>query len=124
MKKANILVVDDSVLVLLGLNKTLLNNNLNVYLAPDGQKAEQILLKEKIDLVLLDLMLPDISGFEIIDRMRANDKMKAIPVIIISGSVEADSVDKAKAKGVDLYLHKPIQPAELIRHIKNVLNLK
>lgn len=124
MKKANILVVDDSVLVLLGLNKTLLNNNLNVYLAPDGQKAEQILNKEKIDLVLLDLMLPDISGFEIIDKMKSIDKLKSIPVIVISGSVESDSQEKARAKGVELYLHKPVQPTDLIRHIKTVLKLK
>lgn len=124
MKKANILVVDDSVLVLLGLNKTLFNNNLNVFLAPDGQKAEQILAKEKIDLVLLDLILPDLSGYDIIDHMKASEKLKNIPVIVISGSVEPDSEKRVKDKGVELYLHKPVQPPDLIKHIKNILKLK
>lgn len=123
MKKANILVVDDSVLVLLGLNKTLFNNNLNVFLAPDGQKAEQILLKEKIDLVLLDLILPDLSGYEIIDHMKSNEKLKNIPIFVISGSVEADAEKRALDGGVELFLRKPVQPAELIKQIKNILKL-
>ena len=120
-KKSNILIVDDSVLVLLGLNKTLLNNNLNAFMASDGKKALEILNKEKIDLVLLDLLMPGIDGYEILDFMRSNEKFREIPVLVLSSVQEEEEIEKARKKGATEFLHKPILPKELIRHINKAL---
>ena len=121
IKKSNILIVDDSVLVLLGLNKTLLNNNLNAFMASDGKKALEILNIEKIDLVLLDLLMPGIDGYEILDFMKTNDKFKNIPVLVLSSVQEDEEIEKARNKGATEFLHKPILPKELIRHINKAL---
>lgn len=121
MERANILVVDDSVLVLLGLNKVLLNNDLNAFIASDAKKAFEILNTEKIDLVVLDLMMPEITGIEVLEHMKSNEITKNIPVIVLSGTQETDIIKESLKKGAAEFLYKPINPDSLVAHIENIL---
>jgi two-component system response regulator VicR len=76
----------------------------------------------KPDLVLLDLMMPDIDGWEVYQTMKANDQMKQIPVIIITA--KAQSIDKVLGlhiAKVDDYITKPFSPGELITSVRRVL---
>lgn len=121
-KKQNVLVVDDSVLILLGLKKTLLDNDIRAYLAHDGKKAIEILMTEKIDLVLLDLMMPVTSGVEVVEFMKNNSDLSKIPIVVISGASDTALLEQVKQKGVYDILQKPVMPKTLIRVINKALD--
>ncbi len=80
----------------------------------DGEKAASFLLKQGAyqespdpDLILLDLNLPKKNGLEVLKELRANDRLKHIPTIILSSSTSPEDVDKAYQLGANMYLHKP-----------------
>jgi two-component system alkaline phosphatase synthesis response regulator PhoP len=89
--------------------------------APDGKEALRLLQSEKFDLILLDLMLPKISGIEILKWIKANDKIKSTPVIIESAKNDDEDVILGLELGADDYITKPFSPKVLIARIKKVL---
>lgn len=115
-----ILVVDDEKLLVKGLKRSLEQNGYNVLTAYDGRAALDLLEGQKIDLVLLDLMLPKIDGLEVCRHIR---KTKDIPVIMLTA--RGENVDKkvGLGLGVDDYLTKPFNTRELVARIKAVLRL-
>ncbi len=121
---ARILVVDD-----IEANRDLLETRLtaeyfNVITASDGQEALSICAETPVDLVLLDIMMPGIDGFEVCERLKANAATCHIPVVIVTALDEmADRVRGLQA-GADDFLTKPVDEMQLLARVKSLLRLK
>lgn len=111
--KKILLVEDDQFLSSL-LKNRLEKESLLVVVADDGQKALDILKKEKPDVVLLDLILPGISGFDVLEKIRAESTTKALPVIIISNLGQEEDRKKVAALGVADYFVKAETPIDIL----------
>ena len=88
-----------------------------------GQDGLEIVRKELPDLILLDLMMPDLDGWEVYQQLRADDKTKHIPVIVVTA--KAQSIDKVLGlhiAKVEDYIAKPFSPQELIESVEKVLD--
>ncbi|MDH5467389.1 MAG: response regulator [Candidatus Aminicenantes bacterium] len=118
MKK--ILVVEDDLALLETLKSFLETEDFEVITAGDGEKGLDQASRERVDLIVLDLGLPSIDGFEVCRRLRAQDNMT--PVIMLSGE-KKDELDKATGLdvGADDYVVKPFGTKELLSRIKAVL---
>ncbi len=92
--------------------------------AVGGLEGLEAIAREKPDLVLLDIMMPDIDGWDVYRQMKANDEFKDLPVIVVTA--KAQSIDKVLGlhiAKVDDYVTKPFGPTELLRSIDKVLGL-
>ena len=88
----------------------------------DGRKAvERIDAGPAADLVLLDVMLPYLDGFELLEKLRANAAWKQVPVIILTSRTREHDAVRALGLGADDYLTKPFSPAELVARIRRRL---
>ncbi|MBR2254006.1 MAG: response regulator [Prevotella sp.] len=107
-KKVKILVVDDIPLNVLLVKKMLQPLGFDTSEAEDGVVAMEKIEADKPDLILLDLMMPRMDGFEVLRRLRASDDTKSIPVIILSALNSNDDVAKGISMGAEDYITKPI----------------
>jgi sigma-B regulation protein RsbU (phosphoserine phosphatase) len=128
-RKMNILVVDDAPDNLLLLEAILEGEDFNsVVLANSAVDAYQKLKENKdnsaIDLILMDIMMPDISGIEAIKEIRSHPDYQDIPILVVSARSETDSLVEAFEAGAVDYLTKPINELELIARIRSMLRLK
>ena len=85
----------------------------NLTTAENGQQALQLLNTRPFDLVLLDVMMPGLNGYEVLERMRADGRLRHIPVIMISALDEIESVIRCIELGAEDYLSKPFNPTLL-----------
>lgn len=120
MSKANknILVVDDEPKILEVVCSLLINKGFHVYSAENGKRALEIFDSENISLVLLDLMLPDISGEVVCRTIR---KKSRIPIIMLTAKVDEDDVVEGFNLGADDYISKPFGLKELLARVEAVL---
>ncbi|MDD2891321.1 MAG: response regulator [bacterium] len=121
MKKKILIVDDDSHLI------TLLRFNLEdagylVKSAKDGKQALYIMKKNKMDLIIADMMMPAMDGLELCRRVKSEPLWKTCPVIMLTARVQLSDREKAKEAGVDEYIAKPFQMKELLDSVKK--NLK
>jgi adenylate cyclase len=119
-----ILVVDDN-----SSNRDLLFRRLShdghyVVRAESGRRALKVLAVEDFDLILLDLLMPDLNGFEVLQRLKADERLRDIPVIMISGLQETDSVIRCIEAGAEDYLPKPFNSVLLRARISACLERK
>jgi DNA-binding response OmpR family regulator len=119
-----ILLVDDEPDILKVTSFRLRKAGFNVAIAKNGKQALQIAGREKPALIVLDLGLPDIDGNEVCHRLKANKKLKMIPVIIFTGKHSADLLEGPLALPVEDYLIKPYDAQELLVKIKKLLARK
>jgi adenylate cyclase len=119
-----ILVVDDNASNRDLLFRRLSHDGHRVSKAASGRRALEILGVEDFDLVLLDLMMPDLNGFQVLERLKADERLHNIPVIMISGLQETDSVIRCIEAGAEDYLSKPFNPVLLRARISACLERK
>ncbi len=122
--KFNILIVDDNPANLSVLSTILAEREYVVRPAPNGQMALMALQKYRPDLILLDIMMPKIDGYEVCRRLKEDEQTRDIPVIFMSALSEV--LDKVKAfdvGGVD-YITKPFQAEEVLARVKTHLALR
>lgn len=119
-----ILAVDDNSINLKLLNRTLANSSFIVLTAPSGQEAIDLALKEKPDLILLDVLMPHMDGYETCKILKEKAETRHIPVIFLSAKNE--TIDKAKglALGAVDYLTKPFDPIEIVARIRTHMNIR
>ncbi len=115
-KKRRILVVDDEQMVRDFLRKALETAGYTVVTASDGQEALEKMSQFDVGLVLLDIMMPGLDGFEVLDRMRQYEEN--IPVIMLSGIHEATTKVDSLTLGADDYITKPFSVEELLARIQ------
>ncbi|MCG7995220.1 MAG: response regulator [Candidatus Thiodiazotropha taylori] len=91
--------------------------------ATSGEEALSIINNDTFDLVLLDIMMPGLDGFDVCRRLKADEKTKEIPVIFLTAKVDADSISQGFEEGAVDYLTKPFHSSELLARVKNHLEL-
>ena len=116
-----ILVVEDEKDNLLLLSHILIHLNYNFITATKGKDALDLATNYQVDLVLLDLILPDINGFELIDRFKKNSLTQNMPIVAVSALVRKRERDRAMAAGCDDYLYKPYLIEDLQQKIEKHL---
>ncbi len=118
---AKILVVDDEENIVELVKFNLEREGYEVLTAYDGKEAMEQVESEKLDLVVLDLMLPQMDGFDICRQIRKNSKLNKLPIIMLSA--KGEEVDKVLGLelGADDYVTKPFSPRELIARVKAIL---
>lgn len=122
-KKANVLIVDDSQLNRMLLCE-LLSNQYNILEAENGKKAIEIIKNKKnIDLILLDIIMPELDGYGVLEEMKKMDLLEFIPVIIISSDGNMSSMERAYELGATDYIKRPFESYIINRRIKNTLML-
>ncbi len=124
LKDAVILVVDDNPTNLDVLSEYLIGSGFTLLLKRDGEKAIELVKRRKPDLILLDIVMPGIDGFETCRRLKSQEDSKEIPVIFMSAL--SDTVDKVKgfkAGAVD-YITKPFQHEEVLSRVRTHLTIQ
>ncbi len=89
--------------------------------AEDGPQAFQALAEEKPDLILLDVMMPGMNGWAVYERLKADVETRAIPVIMLTALAQRTDVERAVNLGVEGYVTKPFEPADLLHLMEKAL---
>lgn len=118
-EKQHILLVDDDDRIRDLLKKYLIENNYLVTSAANGEEAMQILKLIKFDLLIIDIMMPGIDGYELTKNIRINT---LVPIIHLTAMGATENIIHGLEIGADDYLGKPFEPKELLLRIKNILN--
>ncbi|MDR0984384.1 MAG: response regulator [Ruminococcus sp.] len=121
-KLKKIMLVDDSESNLT-VGKKLLMDKYHVFTIPTGMKLFVLLEKVIPDLILLDIEMPEMNGYEVIKRLKSDDKYKDIPVIFVTSKTERDDEEKGFALGAVDYINKPFSPSILQKRIEIHLNM-
>ena len=122
MQKRTILVVDDTISNLDILIELL--EDYDVIDATNGKDALEIAEEEEVDLILLDIMMPDMDGYEVCEKLKSNATTKNIPIIFITAKADEDSIEKAYEIGGIDYVTKPFKPKELLARVNRELQLQ
>ncbi|MCK5568902.1 MAG: response regulator [Spirochaetes bacterium] len=123
-REAFVLIVDDNPLNLQVLGNTLRKNGYKLAAAKSGPEALDFLQKKLPDLILLDIMMPEMDGYEVCKKLKEDENTKKIPVIFLTARTDTDSIVRGfEAGGVD-YVVKPFNPAELLARVKTQIKLK
>lgn len=120
-----VLVVDDNQDVR-DLVVTILNSDgFHVYAAADGDNALAILKSNPVDLVLLDVMMPGISGLDVLKEIRtgSNKKVREVPVMMITAKSSTEDIDQALTIGANSYIVKPFRASTIREKVRNILGL-
>ena len=120
-KTSTVLVVDDDRLIQMYLEKLLGKHSMNTVCASNGNEALKLIADTMIDLILLDLSMPGISGFGVLESLYADKDHNHIPVIVVSSNQEKESIIKALNNGAVDYVMKPFNNNELMARIKTHL---
>ncbi len=119
-----VLVVDDDQPSLELLQAYLEDTDCETVPAHDGPDALEIIAKEPPDLILLDVMMPKMSGFEVCKRIKNDPKTSDIPVIMVTALNEFGDIERGIDSGTDDFLSKPVNKLELLTRVKTMLKLK
>lgn len=122
--KPTILVVDDTPDSLL-LMRELLKDTYNVKVANSGDRALKLVtLEAPPDLILLDIMMPRMSGYEVCSQLKADPAQRGIPVLIVTALNEPGDIEKAVNAGCDDFLTKPVNRLELRTRVRSLLRVR
>ena len=122
--RGSVLVVDDSAANRDVLDRVLTRMGFEVTLAADGRQALAVMPAGRFDLVLLDIIMPEVDGFQALHRMKGDEQMRGVPVIVISALDDSESVQRCLEMGAEDYLTKPFDPVFLRARIASVLERK
>jgi CheY-like chemotaxis protein len=122
MSKKILIIEDDKFLREL-LGKKLSGLGYNTILAMDGEEGLEMIKKEKPDVVLLDLILPGINGFEVLESSKKDPDVNEIPIIILSNLGQKEDIEKGKGLGAKDFLVKAhFTPQEIVNKLQTILN--
>lgn len=116
--KKSILIVEDEIRIRFLIRDYFINEDFNVYEAEDGEKGIDIFSKEKIDLIILDIMMPKMDGITFLKKIRS---VSSVPVILLTAKSEEDDKLQGYEVGADDYMTKPFSPKVLVAKSKALL---
>ncbi len=115
-----ILIIDDNE-VNVNTLMDLLDDKYDILASLDGEEGMELLKEERVDLILLDILMPKLNGFEVCEKLKNDEKTKNIPVIFITANTDEESIEKAyEVGGVD-YITKPFRVKEVLSRINTHL---
>jgi putative two-component system response regulator len=119
-EKKVVLAVDDMAVSLTTI-RTILQHEYDVRLVKSASLALEMLKQVKVDLILLDIEMPEISGLEFVGLLKQSPELKNIPVIFVTSHANPQFIDQAMAFEIEGYIVKPFIPEALIKRVKSVL---
>ena len=118
--KRSILIIDDEKSNLNVLGHTL-RRDYTVYTAKTGKTGLEIADEYLPDVILLDIVMPDMDGYEVMSKLKSSDRLKNIPVILVTGLTNKESVEKGMSMGAAGYIFKPFKAAEILEIVASLL---
>jgi DNA-binding response OmpR family regulator len=119
MTTRKILVVDDEKSISSYLQRKLSKLGYTVYTAEDGERALELAFSHLPDLVLLDVKLPGVDGYEVCRRLKANEKTRRTPVLMLSAKAQQAEIQKGMEAGADRYLCKPMSFPDILKQVQS-----
>jgi len=116
-----ILIADDEPNILISLEYLMKREGYDVTVARDGQEAIDAILRERPDLVLLDVMMPKKTGFEVCHEVRANEPVKDTLILMLTAKGRDTDLAKGLALGANAYMTKPFSTRELVSRVREML---
>ncbi|HEY7218786.1 MAG TPA: response regulator [Candidatus Binatia bacterium] len=116
-----ILLVDDSETILQMQQMILQPDSYELVMARDGEEGVAKALAAKPDLILMDVVMPKMNGFEAVKRLRDHEQTRTVPIIMVTSKAEAESMETGYQNGCSDYIIKPIDRLELVAKIKSLL---
>jgi len=121
MASRKILLVDDSETVLQMEQMILAKSSYELILARDGEEGVAKALATQPDLILMDVVMPKMNGFEAMKQLRENAQTRSVPIVMVTSKAEAESMEAGYQNGCSDYIIKPIDHLELVTKVKNLL---
>lgn len=118
-----ILAIDDDPDILMIIQSALVTEGYEVKTAPDGPQGVESAQQQRPDLILLDVMMPKLSGFEVCEQLKANPATRAIMILMVTALNELGDIERAVEAGTDDFLSKPVNKLELVKRVENMLKL-
>lgn len=118
-----ILVADDEPNIVISLEYLLKREGYIVMIARDGEEALAVIRREQPDLVLLDVMMPKKSGFEVCQEVRTDDALQSTKILMLTAKGRDTDVVKGMALGADAYMTKPFSTKDLVQKVANLLGV-
>lgn len=115
-----VLVVDDDPYILMSLEFLMKKSGYDVLIARNGEEALTHIRAEVPDLVLLDIMMPDVDGYEICKYIKKNKKLEHIKVVFLSAKTKEEDIKKGLGLGAELYITKPFNTRDLVKKIEEL----
>mgnify|MGYP006164457053 CR=1 FL=1 len=116
-----ILLFDDEPNIIISLEFSFKKNNFQVFIARDGQEALEILKTEQPDLIILDIMMPNVDGYATIEAVRKDEKLSNCKVIFLSAKNKESDIEKGMRLGANAYMTKPFSIKKLIEQVNELL---
>ncbi len=116
-----ILVVDDDPYILLSLEFLMKKNGFDVMVARNGTEALEIVEKQVPDIVLLDIMMPDVDGYAICKHIKSSKKLKEAKVVFMSAKSKETDIQKGYDLGASLYVTKPFSTRHLLKQVQELI---
>ncbi len=116
-----ILIVDDEPNIVMSLEYTFKKNNFEVFIARDGQEALEILQNQLPDVIILDVMMPLVDGFETLEQIKKNERLQHCKVMFLSAKNKESDIEKGMALGADAYLTKPFSIKKVVEQVNQLL---
>ncbi len=124
VRPARVLVVDDSALIRAILVDSLYEQGYDVVEAEDGTEALEVCAVDPPDVLLLDVVMPGLSGLEVLDRLQAHPDLLHVPVVCLTGRSDVHDIVEAMQRGAHDYLRKPFETSELLARLSSALRVK
>jgi len=124
MPKNCILIADDNQQNVELMEAFLADVDCTTVVAVDGRDTLDKVARHKPDLILLDIMMPKLSGFEVCQRLKADPATRAIMILMVTALNELGDIERAVAVGCDDFLSKPVNKLELLKRVENMLRLR
>ncbi|WP_397362984.1 response regulator transcription factor [Olleya sp. R77988] len=115
--KKKILIVDDEPNIVMSLEYTFKKQDFEVFIARDGSEAMEILKHQIPNVVLLDIMMPNVDGYQTLTHIKSTDKLKDTKVVFLTAKNKASDIEKGLKLGADKYLTKPFSVKKIVSEI-------
>jgi CheY-like chemotaxis protein len=119
-----ILIADDNLQNRELLEAYLADEGHEMLMAADGRQTLDVAMESQPDLILLDIMMPKLSGYEVCEKLKSDERTKNIPVLMVTALRDMADIEKAVAAGADDFLSKPVHRLELRTRVKSLLRVR